>query len=161
METVGDRLKRLRVAKGLSVVELSKIIGVSRISVGNWERGDMSPKIQYVKKYSDYFNVSEDWILNGDNSETVGDRLQHLRLCENKTTREMADIIGVAGSPVVSRWETGKSKPKMKYIKAYADHFNVSESWILNGSEEVDLNKRLDLIEQKLDLILNILQGGK
>lgn len=87
--------------------------------------------------------------------------MKALRVQKCLSLQELADVLGIAGKGDISKWENGKVVPRQKTIRMYAEYFNVSESWILNGSEEVDLNKRLDLIEQKLDLILNILQGGK
>lgn len=92
--------------------------------------------------------------------QTIGDRLALLRIEQNMTMEQVAKAIGVTKASV-SRWETGERTPRKEYIQAYAYYFDTSVDWILNGDEEVDLNKRLDLIEQKLDLILSILQGGK
>lgn len=46
-ETMGQRITRLREAKGLSVAELAKRIGVKRASVYQWET-DISPNIRPI-----------------------------------------------------------------------------------------------------------------
>lgn len=64
---VGKRLRQLRDKKRITQQEVSKIVGASdRSVIANWERGKTVPKSQYIKKYADYFGVSEDWIRYGD-----------------------------------------------------------------------------------------------
>lgn len=46
-ETMGQRITRLREAKGLSVAELAEQVGVKRASVYQWE-ADVSPNIRPV-----------------------------------------------------------------------------------------------------------------
>lgn len=58
-ENIGKRLKELREQEGLTVTEMAEVIGVSRTSVGNWERGSKQPRKNHLKKYADYFEVSQ------------------------------------------------------------------------------------------------------
>ena len=50
--------------------------------------------------------------------------LRGLRMGAGLTQQQLADILGVTHISV-SRWETGKSIPSPKYIKALADLFGV------------------------------------
>ena len=50
--------------------------------------------------------------------------LRGLRMGAGLTQQQLADILGVSHISV-SRWETGKSIPSPKYIKALADLFGV------------------------------------
>lgn len=85
METIGDRLQKLRTGKGLTVSEMAEIIGVSRISVGNWERGDKQPRINNLKAYANYFNVPIDWIRYGNEDEILTVRN---KLCQLEKTMD-------------------------------------------------------------------------
>lgn len=44
METLGQRIRRLREERRWSQAELGDLIGVSGRAVGNWERGDNEPR---------------------------------------------------------------------------------------------------------------------
>lgn len=65
METVGQRLKRLR--GKLSIIELSNKLHLNNSSiVSKWERGERNPKDSALEVYADYFDVPVDWIKHGD-----------------------------------------------------------------------------------------------
>ncbi len=57
--------------KGISQVELSKALGVSKQSVSNWENDNIQPSIEVLLKISKYFKVSTDYLLGVD-AETYG-----------------------------------------------------------------------------------------
>lgn len=60
------RLKELRVAKGLSQRELSKILGVAPNTLSQWERRLRSPDPETLKSLANYFAVTIDYLLNYD-----------------------------------------------------------------------------------------------
>jgi transcriptional regulator with XRE-family HTH domain len=45
---LGDRIKELRIEKGLSQMQLGKAIGVSQKAVDYWERNVNEPKASYI-----------------------------------------------------------------------------------------------------------------
>ena len=56
---VGDYIKELRTAKGISQEELGKVVGVKRAAVQKWEHGTVQNlKRTTIKKLAEYFNVS-------------------------------------------------------------------------------------------------------
>ena len=63
MPTFGDRLKTLRNKKGLSQMEFSKQIGISKSSVNMYERGEREPNFEILETIADYFNVDLDYLL--------------------------------------------------------------------------------------------------
>ncbi len=65
---LGDRIKELRTAQGISQVELSHRLGVSKQSVSNWENDNIAPSIEVLKKIASYFHCSADYLLELDNS---------------------------------------------------------------------------------------------
>ncbi len=44
MESIGIRLKRLRLEMGLSQVEVAKLMNIRRETIGHWERLDNVPQ---------------------------------------------------------------------------------------------------------------------
>lgn len=60
---IGNRIKELREAHGLSQDELAKHLKISRLSVGNYERGDRSPDATVMYRLIKFFNVSANYML--------------------------------------------------------------------------------------------------
>lgn len=72
METIGERIKKLRLENKLTLEELAKSIGVSKTSLVKYENGTVKNlKVDIIEKLSKIFNVSADYLTNGniDNPE--------------------------------------------------------------------------------------------
>ena len=61
-----NRLKELRKQKKLTIVELAEKIGVTKLTILNWEHGTCEIKGSYAKKLAEYFNVSIPYLLGTD-----------------------------------------------------------------------------------------------
>ena len=59
----GDRLKDLRIEKGIGQVELSKAIGVSKGVISLWENGLREPGMNSLILLSKFFNVPIDYLV--------------------------------------------------------------------------------------------------
>ena len=59
-----NRLKELRKQKKLTIVELAEKIGVTKLTILNWEHGTREIKGSNAKKLAEYFNVSVPYLLN-------------------------------------------------------------------------------------------------
>mgnify|MGYP002625453283 CR=1 FL=1 len=66
---MNERIKELRVARGLNQVELAERLGVSKQSVSNWENDNIQPSIEMLVRLSHTFSVSTDYLL-GENART-------------------------------------------------------------------------------------------
>lgn len=60
---LGEQIKRLRMCKGLTQVEMAKIFGVTKQSVSNWENENIMPSVDLLVKIAKFFSVSTDYIL--------------------------------------------------------------------------------------------------
>ncbi|MDE6356182.1 MAG: helix-turn-helix domain-containing protein [Clostridia bacterium] len=58
-----ERLKELRVSKGVSQKELGKLIGATYSAISYWETGVNEPKLSYIIALCKYFEVSADYLL--------------------------------------------------------------------------------------------------
>jgi phage repressor protein C with HTH and peptisase S24 domain/DNA-binding XRE family transcriptional regulator len=58
-----DRLKALRISSSMTQKELSKKIGVSVVTVRNWESGNKSPSMSAIISLAKTFRVSTDYML--------------------------------------------------------------------------------------------------
>lgn len=58
MQTIGEKIKKLRKQKGVSQEETAFELGVTRQTVSKWESGAMQPNAESIRMLSDYFGVS-------------------------------------------------------------------------------------------------------
>lgn len=58
-----ERLRELRLEKGLSQTKLAKTFGVDFRTISNWENGVRKPDIDMLVVIADYFEVSSDYLL--------------------------------------------------------------------------------------------------
>ena len=58
-----EQIRRLRMAHGITQVELAHRLGVSKQSVSNWESNNIQPSIELLEKIADLFGVTTDYLL--------------------------------------------------------------------------------------------------
>ena len=70
MADFSERIKELRLARGMSQDAVGKVIGVKRYSVYGYEKGNNFPGVPGLMGLADYFGVSTDYLLGRtDNPE--------------------------------------------------------------------------------------------
>ena len=62
-------LRILRKNKGLSMKELGEIIGVAESTISQYETVKREPDFETLLKLGEFFNVSVDYLLRGDNPQ--------------------------------------------------------------------------------------------
>lgn len=62
METFGERLRELRIEKGLGQIALAKQLGVGKSVISLWELGQCEPTLGNLIKLSQFFGVSIDYL---------------------------------------------------------------------------------------------------
>lgn len=62
-------LKEIRKKRNLNQLKVAMDLHISRESLSYYENGKRSPDIQMLKQFSDYFDVSIDYLINGKEFE--------------------------------------------------------------------------------------------
>lgn len=94
-----SRLKEIRERKGISQADLSQILNVTPSAVGMWEQGRREPSYEKLKRISDVFNVSTDYLLGRENITTPSqDEMNLLEDFRNLTQDGRNIILGVLNS---------------------------------------------------------------
>ena len=70
MNTLGNRLIKLRKQHKLKQNEASKQIGISSVSLSRYENGNRTPDTKTLHKIADFYDVSPSYLLFGDNNKT-------------------------------------------------------------------------------------------
>lgn len=63
MEKLAEKLKELRIEKGLLQREVSSALGMTRNAFTNYENGYREPSLDNLKKICQFFDVSADYLL--------------------------------------------------------------------------------------------------
>lgn len=66
MSALLDRITDLMEQSGIKAKQLTTELGISNSSFTDWRKGKGSPSLDTVAKISDYFNVSIDYLVRGE-----------------------------------------------------------------------------------------------
>lgn len=64
-----ERLKRMRERRGISRRVLSELCGLSSDAISRLERGATPPTISTIKPIAEFFDVSVEYLLKGEEQE--------------------------------------------------------------------------------------------
>ena len=76
---IGDKLKELRIARGLKQCQVADSLGLSRATVSNIENSHRSLTLNTLKKFANFYNVSVDYFELDDEADDVIDLLERTR----------------------------------------------------------------------------------
>lgn len=92
-ETLGDRLRRLRLAQHMTLQQVADVFGIHRGSVSSWETDHTRPDIRKLEKLAEVLRVSQEYLLSGlidpkEPKRTM--RVYDLRAYERKRVVQLA-----------------------------------------------------------------------
>lgn len=149
----GKRLKSYRLSKGYTQKELGLKIGVSEVTVGNWERNAKLPNLTTLLSLSDVLQVSLDLLAGTPNTATSEQEIltpsessliKRYRMLDKFGQQAVDTICNVEFSRVSATSEpVGKnkiiglfpSKNRERYIPAYANPSAAGIAIPLEGNE--------------------------
>lgn len=62
-KTFGNKLIELRKSKGLKQEDLARILGISRVALSHYERGERKPDIEVVYMVAEFFDIPIDYLF--------------------------------------------------------------------------------------------------
>jgi len=71
--TISDRIRKIRQEQGLTILELSKKIGIPDRTISNYERGERKPSVEYLTLLYEHLNANPEWLISG-NGEMFTDK---------------------------------------------------------------------------------------
>lgn len=153
MGKLAETLYSLRKDRGLTQSELSDAIGVSRSSIGMYERGDRNPDFKTLEKMAIFFGVSIDHLIRSDSkvSAAESDDLEawamYGTVCDNLGKLSGSDVTGIVAVLLkLSRdglREAEKRLREMSRLREYSvpdrydftGYYRVSENGIQEGGK--------------------------
>lgn len=77
MKTFAKRLRYLRNLNNKTQQQLADYLNVGKSTISNYETGYSSPDIETLKKLSEIFNVSTDYLLGESDIRTPRNKISH------------------------------------------------------------------------------------
>ena len=136
-----ERLLFLREENDLTQEDMGKILNVSRVAISQWETGKEIIPLTKLNMYSNYFNVSLDYILQISNvkeykivnesidPKIVGKRLLYIRHKFNITQDKLAKYLNTTHS-TISAYESGKNLILTVFAYEIATKYKLSLDWL-------------------------------
>ena len=142
------RLKDIREDHDLSQAQIAKILNTSRSTYSLWELGINSIPLSSLFKFSKYFNLSIDYILNNSKSKkhinknskldlkTLGVNIKKNRIKNNISQENLAKLLGVS-QPCIVRYEKGIIEISIYNLYQIASILDISIDELLSQSEKI------------------------
>ncbi len=122
METFSKKLNKLLKDKKISKYKLAKEIGVSNQAICYWCDGINEPKITYLVKIANFFNISTDYLLGQIEYSERREKtmLFHERIGEvikgsEYSQKDIAKILHISESNITN-WKKGDNLPSVDIL---------------------------------------------
>ena len=86
------RIKQLRLDNNMSQEELGKLVGISKVSVWQWENGINYPNNETLLKLADYFQVSTDYLLGKSDIRNINNEYEDYRIAFDDIGKDYAEL---------------------------------------------------------------------
>lgn len=83
MSELGKRIQKQRKLIGLTQAQLAAKINISHTQLTRYESKDVQPPADVLKRLSEIFDVSIDYLVNGNQSDKVEQTLKDAELIKN------------------------------------------------------------------------------
>lgn len=143
MPAIGERLKELRKASGVTQTALADALGVHPQTVSKWERDVSEPDISQLGDLAAALGVPLETLLGlpetdrtyagAFRAESLGRAVSALRAARGESQERLAAAVNVSPD-AVSRWERGVTCPDVQTLAALAAHFSVPVSELYYGT---------------------------
>ena len=84
-----DKLKELRIQKGISQYELAEKLFVSRSAIAKWENGNGIPSDVNLEAICEFFGVEEEWLLDRKDIKKMVENL------DKKNSKVLWFVLGI------------------------------------------------------------------
>lgn len=135
---IGARIRELRKERQMTLRELADALGVPFTTLGNYERGDRKPDLQFLLDVSKYFGVSMDFLTRTDEITSYEDY---------KVVSYSEDINEMLNK--------ANSEIRKKLLEVYEQLFLITREHAINPPN----NNELEIIENLFNSIIKMKQG--
>jgi transcriptional regulator with XRE-family HTH domain len=121
LNTLGNHLRKVRLNRGLSQLEVARLLHVTPDTVTGWELNRHEPPARLAKDIIAFLGYCP------AKGNSLGKELYYARLITGKTQREVADMISCDESNL-RRIELDQRKPKPQTLEKIKEYIKVAFS---------------------------------
>ena len=125
---------------GLTQKELADKSGITRVSIGNYERGDRIPPADILNKIAISLEITINTLINEqdkDINSTIGNNIKLYRLNLGMSQKQLAQTIGVC-TETVQNYENNRREPNMETLNKIADIFCIPLNYLINSNDKTN-----------------------
>ncbi|WP_081670248.1 helix-turn-helix domain-containing protein [Clostridium cadaveris] len=142
---LGDKIKELRIRKGLTQQKLADATNISRSAIGMVEKNKQGLGRENLIIISNFFDVPVDYLLSDDDykpdmalsSNMLGDKVKMLRKSLRITQKDLADSIGVSQS-TIGMIEGNKQGASNDTLLKLARALNTTVDYLLSDDDKAN-----------------------
>ena len=134
---IGQNIKRLRKAKGVTQEQIAEVLGISVTAVSKWERCETYPDITLLFPLAHYFEVTLDELMGYD---------------EEKVQAEIKAILELYRSLWLTEPDRARSVIEQAY-RTYPNDYEVMHHYMWNAAGDMADNDRGVLLARKEEFL--------
>lgn len=147
-----NRLKELRntvvhSGRKLRQADIAELVGVTKLTVSNWESGKHEIKADKAKELADFFGVSISVLLGyRSENDSLGFRLWSLRNKKGIELEKVASDLKLSVDELKLIEQTDNAELGPTLVKDFADYYNVSVTYLLGYDDELTVGDAIDIL---------------
>ncbi len=165
MNTLGEKIKNIRIKNNLKQNELADLLYVSEKTISSWENNRTSPDLNMIYKISDYFKKSFYCLINDDyNTDNINEIEVKLKV-DDKEYNRLLNIIkqNSINKKNTNQIDTYYTKKDNKSKKEWLRIRNENGKYIFNYKKKINNSyyEKYDVLIDNInnmDIILNSLE---
>lgn len=73
--SIGDRIKELRTGKSFTQAQLAKLVSLSYIQIGRYEKQKSNPSADVLQRLAEALDTSTDYLMNGTSEQIASSKV--------------------------------------------------------------------------------------
>ncbi|QBX08062.1 helix-turn-helix domain-containing protein [Streptococcus equinus] len=147
-----NRLKELRntvvhSGRKLRQADIAELVGVTKLTVSNWESGKHEIKADKAKELADFFGVSISVLLGyRSENDSLGFRLWSLRNQKGIELEKAASDLKLSTDELKLIEQTDNAELGTTLVKDFANYYNVSVTYLLGYDDKLTVGDAIDIL---------------
>lgn len=157
---VGNRIKSIRLSKGLTMEEFGKNFSTSKGTINNWEKGRNLPNKENLLKIAEIGGISVNNLLYGDQAKSLynwekvrslmntlfnNNPIDEISFLKTKNIIDKAFFLNLGIDDIINLYMYHHSGSKeLKSLEDLQEYFELTSEGLSDYSEDASLEEKMD-----------------